>query len=176
MPKIIPQGPEGTIWFGQPGRSSPLLARCGRLSTRLACPEPWAASPRGASERARLSSLRLVSRSGLPAPGRGSLIIRWLGMSQSARQSLLLRTLPTDQSVWTSLTSRFTVDLICAVTVRCVNRGFELPPEVLGSVAERGITLSFDIFCQVDPRNTEALEVAETSASSAPADGPSLSS
>jgi hypothetical protein len=71
--------------------------------------------------------------------------------------ALLLRTLPAESSVWTSLTSRFTVDLICDVTVRCVNRGFALPPEVLTLVAERGITLSFDIFCEADPRDSEAL-------------------
>jgi len=50
------------------------------------------------------------------------------------------------------------VDLICDVTVRCVNRGFELKPEVLGLVAERGITLGFDIFCRAEPRDVEALK------------------
>jgi hypothetical protein len=91
--------------------------------------------------------------------------------------ALPLRTLPADESVWTSLTSRFTVDLICDVTVRCVNRGFELPPEVLALVAERGITLSFDIFSQADPRNIEALkERLSPREQSASADGPSLSS
>ena len=44
------------------------------------------------------------------------------------------------------------MDLICDVTVRCVNRGFELPPKVLALVAERGITLAFDIFCKGEPR------------------------
>ena len=38
------------------------------------------------------------------------------------------------------------------------DRGFELPPEVLALVAERGITLGFDIFCQVDQRDVEALQ------------------
>jgi hypothetical protein len=39
-----------------------------------------------------------------------------------------------------------------------VNRGFELKPEVLGLVAERGITLGFDIFCRAEPRDVEALK------------------
>jgi hypothetical protein len=66
--------------------------------------------------------------------------------------------LPDDRSVWASLTSRFAVDLICDLMVRCVNRGFELPPETLALVAERGITLGFDIFCLVDQRDVEALQ------------------
>jgi hypothetical protein len=91
--------------------------------------------------------------------------------------ALLLRTLPADESVWTSLTSRFTVDLLCDVTVRCVNRGFDLAPEVLALVAERGITLSFDIFCQADPRNSAALkERLSPREQAASADGPSTSS
>jgi hypothetical protein len=80
--------------------------------------------------------------------------------------------LPEDRPVWALLTSRFAVDLICDLTVRCVNRGFELPPEVLALVAERGITLSFDIFCQVDPHDVEALQQRLSSAEKgAAADG-----
>ena len=70
----------------------------------------------------------------------------------------LLGSLPADESVWASLTSRFAVDLICDVTVRCVNRGLELAPDVLGMLARRGITLGVDIFCEVDPREVEALQ------------------
>lgn len=70
----------------------------------------------------------------------------------------LLRRLPVDQSVWASLNPQFAVDLICDVTVGCVNRGFELPPGVLALLAERGITLGLDIFCRADPREAAALQ------------------
>jgi hypothetical protein len=69
----------------------------------------------------------------------------------------LLTGLPADPSVWAALTARFTVDLICDVSVNCVNRGFELPPELLGLLAQRGITLGFDIICRADPSEVEAL-------------------
>ena len=87
--------------------------------------------------------------------------------------ALLLRTLPDDESVWTSLTSRFTVDLICDVSVQCVNRGFDLPPDLLALVAERGITLSFDIFCQADQRTGALKERLTPREQSASGDGPS---
>jgi hypothetical protein len=91
--------------------------------------------------------------------------------------ALLQRTLPTDEAVWTSLTSRITLDLICDITFRCVNRGFDLPPELLALVAKWGVTLSFDIFCHADPRNTEAIKERLTPREQpASGDGPSTSS
>ena len=160
MPKVIPQGPEGTIWFGgDPDETCLCLRICGDtldpacVSRSLGC-QPSRTQRKGEPVLSANGEPKRIARTG-----------SWLLNHRVAGDvtigeaiALLLRTLPADKSVWTSLTSRFTVDLICDVTVRCVNRGFDLPPEVLALVAERGITLSFDILCQADPRNIEAVK------------------
>jgi hypothetical protein len=142
------------------------------VSRTLGC-EPSRRQRKGEPVLSANGELKRIARTGswlldFPVPG---------DVAIGEAIALLLRTLPDDESVWTSLTSRFTVDLICDVTVRCVNRGFELPPEVLALVAQRGITLGFDIFCQADPRNIAALEERLTPREqSASGDGPSRSS
>ena len=160
MPKGIPQGPEGTIWFGgEPDEARLCLRVCGDnlepdvVSQALGC-QPSRSQRKGQPILSSAGEIKRIARTGswlLDHP------ISAEGTVGEAIRGLLL-SLPGDQSVWASLTSRFTVDLICNLTVRCVNRGFELPPETLALVAERGITLGFDFFCQVDPRDVEALQ------------------
>jgi hypothetical protein len=160
MPKVIPQGPEGTIWFGgEPDEARLCLSVCGddldpdAVSRALGC-QPSRSQRKGEPVLSSAGAVKRIARTG-----------SWLldhPISQEATVGEAIHTLllglTDDRSVWASLTSRFAVDLICDLTVRCVNRGFELPPEVLALVAQRGITLDFDIFCQVDPRDVEALQ------------------
>jgi hypothetical protein len=160
MPKVIPQGPEGTIWIGgEPDEACLCLRVCGddldpdAVSRALGCP-PSRSQRKGEPVRSSAGEVKRIARTGswlLDHPVSDEATIG------EAIHALLL-SLPDDRSVWASLTSRFAVDLICDLTVQCVNRGFELPPEALALVAERGITLGFDIFCQVDPRDVEALQ------------------
>jgi hypothetical protein len=160
MPKVTPQGPQGTIWFGgQPDETRLCLRVCGdsldpdAVSRTLGC-QPSRSQRKGEPVLSPAGEVRRIARTG------AWLLDHPVGADASIGEAIhaLLRGLPGDQSVWASLTSRFAVDLICDVTVRCVNRGFELPPEVLGMVAERGITLGLDIFCRADPREVEALQ------------------
>lgn len=157
MPKIIPQGPEGTIWFGgEPDEALLCLRVCGDnldpdvVSRALGC-QPSRSQRKGEPVLSPAGEIKRIARTGswlLDYPVGGNATI---GEAIHA----LLRRLPDDQSVWTSLTSEFAVDLICDLIVKCVNRGFELSPEVLGVLAERGITLGFDIFCWADPPEIE---------------------
>jgi hypothetical protein len=160
MPKVIPQGPEGTIWFGgEPDEARLCLRVCGDdldpevVSRALGCP-PSRSQRKGQAVLSPAGEVKRIARTG------SWLLDRPVGPAATVGEAIhgLLANLPDDQSVWASLTSRFAVDLICDLTVRCVNRGFELPPEVLALVAERGITLGFDIFCQPDPRGIGALQ------------------
>jgi hypothetical protein len=59
----------------------------------------------------------------------------------------LLRTLPSDDDVWSGLTSRYRVDLFCGLFLQDANRGFVLSPSVLREVASRNIALGCDIYC-----------------------------
>jgi hypothetical protein len=160
MPKVIPQGPEGTIWFGgEPDEASLCLRVCGddldpdAVSRALGC-QPSRSQRKGEPVLSSAGSVKRIARTGswlLDHPVNAKATVG------EAIHALLLG-LPDDRTVWESLTSRFAVGLICDLTLRCVNRGFELPAEVLTLVAQRGITLGFDIFCQVDPRDVEALQ------------------
>lgn len=159
MPKVIPRGPEGTIWFGgEPDEAHLCLRVCGddldpeMVSRVLGC-QPSRSQRKGQSILAPTGEVKRIARTGswlLDSP---------VGAEATIDEAIqtLFASLPRDLSLWTSLTSRFAVDLICDLTVRCVNRGFNLRPEVLALVAERGITLGLDIFSEVDPRHTEAL-------------------
>jgi hypothetical protein len=160
MPKVIPLGPEGTVWFGgHPDEVRLCLRVCGdtldpdTVSRALGC-QPSRAQRKGEPVLSPNGEVKRIART-------GSWLLDYpVGADATVAEAIeaLLGSLPSDMAVWASLTSRFVVDLICDVTVRCVNRGFELPPEVLGLAAKRGIILGFDIFCRVEPRDVEALQ------------------
>jgi hypothetical protein len=159
MPKVIPQGPEGTIWFGGPPDEAELCLRvCGEALdpdavSRVLGREPSRRQRKGQPVLSPTGEVKRIART-------GSWLLDYpVGADATVGEAIhaLLGSLPADQLVWASLTSRFAVDLICDLTVRCINRGFELSPELLGLVAQRGITLSYDIFCRADPHEAEAL-------------------
>lgn len=160
MAKVIPQGPEGTIWFGgDPDEARLCLRVCGHtvdpdaVSRALGC-QPSRRQRKGEPVLSSTGAVKRIARTG------SWLLDYSVGANATIGEGIkdLLRSLPADRSVWASLTSAFAVDLICDVTVRCVNRGFQLSPEVLDMVAQRGITLGLDIFCRADPSVVKALE------------------
>lgn len=160
MSKEFPQGPEGTAWFGgAPDEVRLCLRVCGddldpdAVSRALGC-QPSRSQRKGDPVLTSTGEVKRTSRTG------SWLLVLPVDAEATVGEAIhaLLASLPDDQSLWAMLASRFAVDLICDLTVRCINRGFELPPEVLALVAERGITLGFDIFCLVDPRDVEVLQ------------------
>ena len=62
-----------------------------------------------------------------------------------------------DRSVWRSLTSRYNVELVCELTLKCFNRGWAIPPEIMGHLASRGVTLSFDVSYMGDLQERDTL-------------------
>ena len=65
----------------------------------------------------------------------------------------LLDRLPSDPAVWAVLTSKYEVDLSCGLFLRCWNRGFVLPAHVIQRIAERGIEVSVDIYCDAEDKD-----------------------
>lgn len=58
----------------------------------------------------------------------------------------LFARLPAELDIWRDLTGRYRGDLFCGLWCKTWNRGLELPPSVLRSVAERGLHIAFDIY------------------------------
>ncbi len=82
-----------------------------------------------------------------------------MGPEESLDEAIarLLEVLPEEESIWNSLNRRFKLDLICDVTVRGANQGFEIPPAVLQMISQRQITLGVDIFPKEDPEQAKGL-------------------
>lgn len=58
----------------------------------------------------------------------------------------LLCRLPADRAVWDDLGRRFRLDLFCGVFLGSPNQGCVLRPSTLRLMADRGLTLSLDIY------------------------------
>ena len=58
----------------------------------------------------------------------------------------LLATLPNDLEIWRRLASRFRMSFSVGLGMASAPRGFELSPELMRHLGERGITAGFDIY------------------------------
>jgi hypothetical protein len=58
----------------------------------------------------------------------------------------LLNLVTSDVAVWRKLTERYSVDLFCGVFLDADNRGFDLSPHLVLRLAERGLSIGFDIY------------------------------
>jgi hypothetical protein len=59
---------------------------------------------------------------------------------------ILLAKLTNDLTVWRGLAGRFKIELFCGLFLNASNRGFDLRPELMRQLVERGITIGFDIY------------------------------
>jgi hypothetical protein len=59
----------------------------------------------------------------------------------------LLERLPDDLAVWEQVSALGRIDVFCGLHLNTWNRGFDLPATLLARMAERGIALSVDIYC-----------------------------
>ena len=58
--------------------------------------------------------------------------------------------LTNDMSIWQDLTSRFRADVFCGLFMEEGNEGISLSNETLQRLAERGLTIDFDIYASSD--------------------------
>mmetsp|Transcript_29352 Transcript_29352/g.57150 ORF Transcript_29352/g.57150 Transcript_29352/m.57150 type:complete len:139 (-) Transcript_29352:512-928(-) len=67
-----------------------------------------------------------------------------------AQISEILDQLTDDMSIWQDLTSRFRADVFCGLFMKEGNEGISLSNETLQRLAERGLTIDFDIYDSSD--------------------------
>ncbi len=67
-----------------------------------------------------------------------------------AQISEVLGQLTDDMSIWQDLTSRFRADVFCGLFMEEGNEGISLSNETLQRLAERGLTIDFDIYDSSD--------------------------
>lgn len=67
-----------------------------------------------------------------------------------AQISEVLGQLTDDMSIWQDLTSRFRADVFCGLFMEEGNEGISLSNETLQRLAERGLTIDFDIYDSPD--------------------------
>ena len=60
--------------------------------------------------------------------------------------SVLLARVSSDLAVWRELATRFRVEVFCGLFLDVQNRGFELPAQLMRELADRHISIGFDIY------------------------------
>jgi Domain of unknown function (DUF4279) len=55
-----------------------------------------------------------------------------------------------DLDVWRDLTTKFKADLFCGLWLKEWNRELDFSPAILMRIAERGLRISLDIYCESD--------------------------
>lgn len=74
----------------------------------------------------------------------------------------LLNKVTSELAIWENLISRFNVDIFCGLFFKDFNRGFELSPELMKYLAERGIKIGFDIYVEANyPKELSGLSLEE---------------
>jgi Domain of unknown function (DUF4279) len=172
--RLPPSGPPGTVWFGgHPDEARLRLWVQGDALDPDAVSQALGSGPtqskrKGDAILTPAGAVRRIARTG-----------SWLLSSQVAADATLTEAvgalfdgLTPDPTVWASLASRFRVELVCEVTLKCFNRGWEIPPELLKRLADRHVTLSFDVFYMGDLHERDAvLERVEAAEPSRAPDG-----
>ncbi len=59
----------------------------------------------------------------------------------------LLASVTSDLEVWGRLAAEFESDVFVGLFLEDFNRGFDLSPRLMGMLSERGLEISFDIYC-----------------------------
>lgn len=68
----------------------------------------------------------------------------------------LFRRLNTDLSVWNSLAKKYRMDLFCGFFMKETDEGFEVSPQTMKLLADRGIKLAVCIYAPIsDPNPTD---------------------
>jgi hypothetical protein len=138
--------PEGTVWFGGSiDRSVASLRIFGsdidpsEVSEILGCAPTSSGKTGELVQRANGKSFPVREGYWRLESSKGSFEIEELVLS-------LLNRLTADMNAWSSLTSRFKVDIFCGLFLEAANRGFSLSPAVLKQLSDRGIPIGFDVY------------------------------
>ena len=58
----------------------------------------------------------------------------------------LLSKITDDIEIWNKVTQNFEADLFCGIFLGSFNEGFELSPDILRKISDRGLKIGFDIY------------------------------
>jgi hypothetical protein len=146
----LPNVPEGTYWFGGPvDRCEVSLRICGDdldpdEITSLMGVMPTRSHRRG---EAIVSSNGKHSR--ICKRGIWSIKYEPIADSDADLESTimsLLSQLPSETSVWSSLSAKYEIDLFCGLFLEAPNRGLTLSAKLLKCLGDRGVELGFDVY------------------------------
>jgi hypothetical protein len=142
VPEIVQAvGPEGTVWHGGPVDQS-------------------TASLRVAAEGADILEVsRLLGATSHASP-KGWRLRAPDALNQDLRSQIawLLDQLTADLTKWVAVTSRWKVDLFCGLFLERSNRGVELDATTLRRLAERNVSIGFDIYAPDACGHNKSLE------------------
>lgn len=159
MPVDSPMPQDSVRFGGHPDRARLCLRVCGDdldpdEITRILGRASTRSQRKGQPVMSESGVMRRIARTGswlLDQPVRGDSTIE-------EEIDTLLGSLPPEGQAWSTIGERYCVDLLCDVSVRGVNQGFEIEPRVMEMLAKRGITLGVDIFCVPDEQQQKALQ------------------
>jgi hypothetical protein len=155
-PTIPRCAPKGTIWYGGPIEWFVLrIAVTSKYLvpsevTRLIGREPDDAWERGKPLLWPDGSIKRIPKFGL-----WSIELKPKDTDEwdcGAAMMELLQRLPSNISLWKNLAARHKVNVTFALLMTSTNKGFELSPEVLKFLGDRGVKAAFDIYYEADER------------------------
>ena len=147
----IPKGaPPGTVWFGGPiewfsislGITAEDLVP-DDVSKVMGC-EPDESQQKGKPVFRKDGTVMRMARFGA-----WRLILRPEDTDEwdcAEAMMLVLRRLPSAVRLWQRVTKRYKVDFFVGLSMPCKNKGFELSPEVMKYLGDRGIAAGFDVY------------------------------
>jgi hypothetical protein len=75
----------------------------------------------------------------------------------------ILNAVPNDSEIWNLLTGRFSCELFIGVFLSEMNQGFDIPPATLKEIADKGLSLAFDVYYSTVSHGPQADFLASTS-------------
>lgn len=137
--------PGGTVWFGGPVDQAKITLRIfgaqldpDEITRLLGCAASESART---GETTRHGGVSSTVREGFWRLSNGKSDV---GVDDQI--AILLAKLTNDLTVWRGLAARFEIDLFCGLFLNASNRGFDLRPELMRQLVDRGITIGFDIY------------------------------
>jgi hypothetical protein len=149
---VIPKGaPPGTVWFGGPiewfrisfGISAEDLVP-DEVSRLMGC-EPDESQQKGKPVLRQDGTMMRIAKF-----GSWELILRPEDTDEwdcAEAMMLVLHRLPSKIGLWRRVTKkRYKVEFFVGLSMPSQNKGFELPPEVMKYLGDRGIAAGFDVY------------------------------
>jgi hypothetical protein len=155
-PSIPKDAPAGTVWFGGPIAWFSVTLRItgddldpDEVTKLLGC-EPNEAQRKGEPILRHDGSVVRIAKTGTwRLKLKREETDEW---DCAEAMMLVLRRLPSPLGPWKRLAKKYDIDFFVGLSMRSSNKGFELRPEVLKYLGDRGITAGFDVYYDGDAK------------------------